>query len=253
MDAAEKQFDADLAAGRKPLLQMRGLDKSAEGTALIDAAARHIDAFEALDRKAFALARAGQRDAAQAIMQGEAAQAYSRAMDALANLVKAARQDIGAKRDNVVASGSAAARFVVLRSVAGMLIGFGALGLIAVSMIARPIARAVESPRRLAEGDLDVAVTGSGRRDEVGALARALSVFRDQALRNRQLEAEQTAERAACRQIEARRDPRNGGAHRVGDKGGGGRRGRGHLPAYRHGGRDDRGGLAQRRCVAPGR
>lgn len=44
---------------------------------------------------------------------------------------------------------------------------------------------------RLAEGHLDVDIRGAGRRDELGAMAASVKVFKDNSLRIRQVEAEQ--------------------------------------------------------------
>ena len=62
--------------------------------------------------------------------------------------------------------------------------------LLTVSNIAKPIARMTEVMRRLALRDTAVAVTGIGRRDEIGAMANAVQVFKDGAIERRKLEAE---------------------------------------------------------------
>ncbi|GAB6053200.1 hypothetical protein JCM17960_20200 [Magnetospira thiophila] len=51
---------------------------------------------------------------------------------------------------------------------------------------------------RLAEGNLKVPVPGIGRRDEIGAIADAVQVFKDNALRVRQMEIEQATLRATA-------------------------------------------------------
>ena len=48
---------------------------------------------------------------------------------------------------------------------------------------------------RMAEGDLDVAIEGSRRKDEIGAMAHAVAVFRDNALALREAEAARAADR----------------------------------------------------------
>ena len=58
-----------------------------------------------------------------------------------------------------------------------------------VTSIARPIARMTEVMRRLALQDTAVAVTEIGRRDEIGAMANAVQVFKDGAIERRKLEA----------------------------------------------------------------
>ncbi|MEN2978565.1 cache domain-containing protein [Tistrella bauzanensis] len=51
--------------------------------------------------------------------------------------------------------------------------------------------------RRLADGDTDVEIRGTDRRNELGEMARALEVFRDNALERRRLQAEHDADQAA--------------------------------------------------------
>ncbi len=62
--------------------------------------------------------------------------------------------------------------------------------------IGRPLAGMAGAMRAISNGQLDVKIPGVARRDEVGAMAAALQVFRDNAERNRALEAEATASRA---------------------------------------------------------
>ena len=77
-----------------------------------------------------------------------------------------------------------------------------ALGLVAVlgglavsawivgAKVARPLVRLGERMKSLAMGDLSVAIEGQSRADEVGAMAKAVQVFKDNALRAEQTEAE---------------------------------------------------------------
>ena len=87
-------------------------------------------------------------------------------------------------------------------AVAGMLILVVAAGIVLVvgNGIARPVARMTAAMSELAAGNLAVAVEGAGRRDELGGMAKALQVFKDNAAamtemteRNRRMEQE-TAE-----------------------------------------------------------
>ena len=66
--------------------------------------------------------------------------------------------------------------------------------------IARPIRLTAETVDRLATGDLEVAVVGAERKDEIGLLARSLEVFKRNALESRRLAAEREAERQAKEQ-----------------------------------------------------
>ncbi len=76
--------------------------------------------------------------------------------------------------------------------------------------VVRPLDAMSKSMERLAGGDLNVSIDGSERQDEIGAMSRALSVFRDAELEKRRLEAlatEQSQEAEAERaRAEADRD-----------------------------------------------
>jgi methyl-accepting chemotaxis protein len=67
------------------------------------------------------------------------------------------------------------------------------------SMIAstsKPIGAMTEAMRRLAENHLDVQIFGTGRRDEIGSMAKAVEVFKQNAVERARLEAEQKAQEA---------------------------------------------------------
>ena len=61
--------------------------------------------------------------------------------------------------------------------------------------IARPLRRMAQTMSRMAKGDLSVAIDGSRRGDEIGAMARAVAVFRDNAIALREAESARMAER----------------------------------------------------------
>ncbi|MCX7371856.1 MAG: methyl-accepting chemotaxis protein [Alphaproteobacteria bacterium] len=70
------------------------------------------------------------------------------------------------------------------------------VALLVAMRIGRPLAGMAGAMRSISSGQLDVTIPGVARRDEVGAMAAALQVFRDNAERNRALEAEAAAGRA---------------------------------------------------------
>ena len=82
-------------------------------------------------------------------------------------------------------------------------VGFAAMVLTALGSlvllnlgIGRPINAMTASMTRLASGDLGVVVPGAGRKDEVGAMAGAVQVFKDNLARTRGLEEETALARA---------------------------------------------------------
>lgn len=83
-----------------------------------------------------------------------------------------------------------------------LIIGAGLLGAtllfawFGAQMVSRPITRMTGAMQRLAKGDLETEIPYSGRGDEIGAMAHAVGVFRDNASEARRLEAEAKAVRA---------------------------------------------------------
>jgi len=67
--------------------------------------------------------------------------------------------------------------------------------LLAQFYVTRPLRHMAQSMTRMADGDLNVAVEGDRRGDEIGAMARAVAVFRDNALALRDAERVRAAER----------------------------------------------------------
>jgi methyl-accepting chemotaxis protein len=83
-------------------------------------------------------------------------------------------------------------------SVAAMVIGTVlaiAGGLMLVETLRGPLRRVTEVMKRLADGDLEVAIEGRERGDEIGDMVRSVTVFRDAAKENIRLEQEAAAAR----------------------------------------------------------
>ncbi|WP_188580813.1 methyl-accepting chemotaxis protein [Tistrella bauzanensis] len=78
----------------------------------------------------------------------------------------------------------------VLVLVAGLILGLRVL-------LSRPLTAAVDAMRGLADGRLDTTIAGMDRRDEIGAIAHALVVFRDGMVETERLRAARDQDRAA--------------------------------------------------------
>jgi methyl-accepting chemotaxis protein len=76
----------------------------------------------------------------------------------------------------------------------------GGLGFAFSRTIAKPISAMTDAMRSLADGKLDVEVPDQGRKDEVGAMGTALQVFKENAIKMRELAEEQEAAREKERQ-----------------------------------------------------
>lgn len=67
------------------------------------------------------------------------------------------------------------------------------LALLIGSGISRPVNAMTSAMGRLADGDLEAEIPAQGRGDEIGQMAAAVQVFKESAIRNKELEAEQEA------------------------------------------------------------
>jgi methyl-accepting chemotaxis protein len=72
----------------------------------------------------------------------------------------------------------------------GILIGYA----LAAFAIARPLGMSVKQLRTLAEGSVDFDIAGAERADEIGLIARTMQVFKENLIKNRELQAKQAAE-----------------------------------------------------------
>ncbi|MGE0748293.1 MAG: methyl-accepting chemotaxis protein, partial [Rhodospirillales bacterium] len=101
----------------------------------------------------------------------------------------------------------AALRSLAVQS-ALLLIGIAvaaAMAWVVLFRVSRPLAAVTATVRRLAQNDLAVEITGTERRDELGALARDVAVFKDSMIEADRLKAEQEeARRRADAEAEAR-------------------------------------------------
>jgi len=91
-----------------------------------------------------------------------------------------------------------AASTIVIMVASGLLAIFAGLGVsawIAGAKVAGPLVRLGERMKALAQGDLTVEIEGQGRGDEVGSMAKAVQVFKDNGLRAKALEAEAADQR----------------------------------------------------------
>ncbi|OWW01950.1 chemotaxis protein [Rhizobium sp. R72] len=76
--------------------------------------------------------------------------------------------------------------------IVALLAGFGMI-----ATFKKPVVRLTDDMRRLAEGNLDIEIGGSERADELGEMARALCVFRENAVRKIEIENDADRQRSA--------------------------------------------------------
>ena len=146
-----------------------------------------LDAMAA-DRKAEALTL---------LVKPELAQLAKGAGDALQQGVSLNKQAAEAAVSASIASADAATRTAYIAMAVALLTSLGA-ALFSLLGIARPVERMTSAMGVLASGDATVAVPSVGRQDEIGAMASAVQVFKDNLIRTRQLEEETALARASA-------------------------------------------------------
>jgi methyl-accepting chemotaxis protein len=117
--------------------------------------------------------------------------------DLLAQIVPLSRANMAQAKETGIAEGRRAAFMLVGVSGLAVFVGLAMLAWIAIAQVARPLGRITALMGRLAAGDLTIAVEGAERRDEVGALARALAVFKQTAIEAERARADRDGEREA--------------------------------------------------------
>jgi methyl-accepting chemotaxis protein len=146
--------------------------------------------------KVFELAGAGKMEDAFAYSRNVAAKHRQTAIEAVGKLITINVDSMRAARDQSVATANYTRMLLVIGAIIGLLLAFTILAWIAYGQIARPLWRMTLEMTKLAGGDLDVSIVGTGRTDEVGGLAKSLAIFKDNAMTARRLEAEQREEQA---------------------------------------------------------
>jgi len=158
------------------------------------ARAGFFDTYQPVRRAVFDAAAAG---AAYPLTASEWIAQATQAIDLVLRLGEAA----GAEAAEVAGTAQRGSFTMLLIAgamlLAGLLITVGSVSLVLLR-VTRPLRRATAAMTRLAGGDLEGALPGLGRRDEIGAMAAAVQVFRAQALENRRLEAAQADMRKAA-------------------------------------------------------
>ncbi|MGE5503079.1 MAG: methyl-accepting chemotaxis protein [Actinomycetota bacterium] len=187
-----RQFDEELAALKG--LTADNLAQQDRFRAIGELAASWQTAVAA---KEISLMKGGAVDEARAL---EASGAGKQSMDGLrakAAEVRGAEESLLGARSAAAVSAAATARMVMVAGIGVSVLAAIGLALLLVRAIARPIAGMTEAMTALAGGDKAVEIPGQGRGDELGAMAKAVGVFKDGMVRAERLAAEQEAEHAA--------------------------------------------------------
>jgi len=171
---------ADLHRQYEPLITP-GKERS-----LADGVQRGWDAYLALDAKYIELSNKGDQAAGTAAYIGDMRSTFNQAADQLAEDIKL-NTELGTAAANQGAAIYEYTRVVTtVTAIATVVVGLlAAYGIIA--GVSRPMTRMTDGMRRLAEHDLEVEIIGTGRGDEIGSMAEAVKVFRENMIQNDRL------------------------------------------------------------------
>uniref|UniRef100_UPI001E4712D6 methyl-accepting chemotaxis protein n=1 Tax=Microvirga roseola TaxID=2883126 RepID=UPI001E4712D6 len=152
---------------------------------------------ELMDRSVAHGVKGYEDEAAMTVSNGEGRSTRQQLDAAVAEMVDASMLALERAKNEANDLTNRMAWLLVVSAAIGVLAALGLIAAIVVYGITRPLSGITSAMGRLASGDLAVNVTGAERRDEVGQLARALQVFKDNAIEARRLAAEQEAENEA--------------------------------------------------------
>jgi methyl-accepting chemotaxis protein len=160
-------------------------------------AARYIEAGETL----LALSRAGDKAAASALLTGDMVTAYDE-MDSFADTFR----DANVAAAEAMYADSAESFHLSLMSNAAMLV-IGLLAGMAAMMfvtreVTRPLGQATRVMGRLAKGDFAVEIAHLDRQNEIGDMARAVDIFRQNGLRVQEMNAQERRLKQRCTELQ---------------------------------------------------
>jgi methyl-accepting chemotaxis protein len=197
-------YDKASQAAIEAIARVEAVTDSADQRKLIETFRTAVDNRRQASARVFDLALAGKSDEAFAYSRTVAAPFRKQAAEAVSQLIKINVDSMRAARDEGVAMAAHTRAWLIAGAVAGLFFAFSVLGWIALHQISKPLARMTGEMQKLAGGDIDITVEGTRREDEIGALARSLEVFRENARTTRRLEAEQREEQRLKEERHAR-------------------------------------------------
>ncbi len=153
----------------------------------------HLAEYLRYDSEILALSRKNDKAGAAKIYAGASREEFNTALKALTDDLDLNSTN-GVKAANLGADIYASARMMIIMAVILVALLCAGAGFTLVTGVSRPIGAMTSAMRRLADHDLKVEIIGVGRKDEIGAMAAAVQVFKDNMIRADELAAEQAKE-----------------------------------------------------------
>ena len=175
----------------------RALPATEAARGLFAAYEREWESYQDLQARIAAMAAGGDRDGAQKIYITTMSTGIGKVLGELQKLVDLndGYADASGDRARAVYERGLTLTLVLV----GLVVAVIAAAIVGLVLhVGRPARRITDAMNRLAGGDTGLAIPGADRRDEIGAMAAALAVFRDNLIRTRRLEAETAQARAGA-------------------------------------------------------
>jgi methyl-accepting chemotaxis protein len=168
---------------------------SAEERRLVADVRAQWQAYLALDPSFTAKVNSGDTAAAAALYRGEMRTIFNTFQGGLKTLIAFNGHQAATSTEESAVLGRSTLIWVSL-GVAAMAAFSLAMAFLLIRGISMPVTSMTQAMRRLAQHDLSIEITGTGRGDEIGAMADAVAVFKESMITADRLAAEQAEERA---------------------------------------------------------
>ena len=186
-DSYRKQMEKALAASAN----IDRLADSPERRNLAATIKEVLLAYDAAAQKSIEKSLAHDQAAATLISSTEVKESRYKLNDLLDKRVELNRGALQNKKASIAVETEETLVRLYWVSATGLVLSLSVLGLIIVFLVVRPLAAIAVTMEKIAGGNLDAPVIGTDRRDEVGSMARAVQVFKNNGLEVRRLQAEQ--------------------------------------------------------------
>jgi methyl-accepting chemotaxis protein len=201
--AAAASISDAMAAFENDLEQLRKLAVIDAQLTILQSVGESVDAYVTKGEDVLRFSAQGQVKQANDLLRNEMVVFAKEAEASVAELLKinkAAVTEAKAASEQLYTSTVS----VSIAVISGLALIIAAAIYFALRQVARPIQQITLSMKRLADGDKDSAIPFAGRADEIGEMAAAVSVFRENALANDRLESEAAQQRSRSKAEQAR-------------------------------------------------
>lgn len=196
VDAASERLKSNLVQAMAAIDGLAAEDGSEADRENVQIIKTTIGEYERVAQKVLELARRFDADTAMRISIDVGRPVRQKLTAALGKRVEQSMAETREAEEHAKAmSGRVMLRLYTVGGI-GLLIAFGLLSSIVLVFVVRPLNRLTSEMATIAGGDLTVEIRGADRRDEIGLLARALEIFKNNALDMRRLQAERNEQKS---------------------------------------------------------